>query len=951
MFQFMRKESLFGAIAAIVLLTAAPAFAQGTGTIRGRVSDEQNLALPGVSVTITSPALITAQQTSVTDGEGMYSFPDIAIGVYRVTYELGGFQRLVREDVQLTAGFEATLNVMLRVGTLEESITVSGSSPVVDVTNTTPTVSLSAEALTDIIPAQRNYREFISQAPSIAAAKSDLIGGAQASPGAAYGISGQLTTMVDGVNARQGATAVGMSPDLASMEEFQVVNVAGSAEQALPGTFVNMIIKSGGNQFHGRYEVNGSGSGLVSDNLTDSLRSQGLRSDGLKYAVETTGDLGGRLIRDRLWFYGAGRWVANDRTPFGLSSAPGPDRAYNTADDVAGVLVNRMQNETAKFTYQAARAYRLVGLAAFNAYTQNPQSVSRTVPLEASAKHHNDPHQAKFEIQGTPSSRFLFDAMIGRNRYTAVNFQQPGTENMPSTRDNFTQIETGPITDLRVRPREQWQPTATVSFFPLSSFLGRHELKGGFQYSYQYQGTGQLAVPHGSYRLIFDTIGGVAHQPFQIITYNYPIHPRNYMAEGGGFVQDTWRMGERTTVNLGLRFDSFRTWVPEQIKAQGQFGNAGTIPRFDTGTWREWAPRLGVSYNLSGDGKTVVKATWGKYNHTPGDDFSAAYNPNTEIATTYRWRDLNNNGDYDAGEVNLSTTGTDFVTITGASNNIFNPDLKNPYTIQSTLGLERELANNFGARFLYVYVKQHQLFDSNGVNVLRPYSAWDRPIATRDPGPDGVTGNADDGPAMTIYDYDPAYRGGTFVGNKRLNRPDDRAPVSQTFEAVLNRRSSARWGLSASASATKTHNWSVPIPSSPNDEINNEFEYWEKQLKLTGNYNLPYRIALSGTFSAFSGLVGQRTFLFRGLPSASTATIRLEENGTSRGPARALLNIRFAKDIPAGGVGRVRVAMDVLNVLNNASPWTISRVSGPTYGQISSIDMPRLIRGSFVYSF
>jgi hypothetical protein len=952
MFQFMRSGKLFGFVAAFALLAASTdALAQSTvnATIRGKVTDETGGALPGVTVVATSPALIQGQRSSVTDADGNYAVLDLPIGTYRVVFELAGFQRFVREEIQLTAGFSATLNTTMKIGTLEESITVSGASPVVDTTNTAQKVSLSAQALTEMIPAQRNYREMVMTAPSIAPAKADLVGGAQGSPSAAYGASGQVTTMRDGINARQGTNAVGISPDMAAMEEFQVVTVGGGAEQALPGTFVNIILKSGGNQFHGRYEVKGTESNLIGDNMTPDLRAQGLTAEKVKFTLETTADLGGRIVRDRLWFYGAGRRVRNDRTPFGLFSAPGPDGIYNTNDDVPGDQYNEMHNLTGKLTWQAAQKYKVIGLYAGDAYTQSPQSINRTTPFDSTQTHHNDPHEWKIELQGTPSTRVLYNFLVGENSYLATYDNQPGTEGLPASRDNVTLIVSGPSTSILRRPRSQKQAVGSVSFFPLTPVLGRHELKAGFQYSYQYQGTGQLDAPHGNYLLIFDTVNGVPHQAFQMQTFNFPLLPRNYLAEGGAYVQDTWRLGDRLTVNLGLRMDSFRTWVPEQTKAQGQFGNAGTYPKLPTGLWRPLVPRLGFAYDLNGNGRTVIKGSWGRYSHTPGDDFSAEYNQNTQVTTTYRWRDLNNNGDYDPGEVNLNTNGPDFINITGASNNILNLDLKLPSTVQSTVAVEREIAANFGAKLMYVFVKQYDGIET--VNVRRPYNAWNVVLPMRDPGPNGTLGNADDGAIVNVYDYDAAYRGSAFVGNMRINRDSNHEPVYQTIEFVVNRRPTGKWGLNGSISATKTHAWSVGAPQSPNDELNNEYEFWDKQAKLTGNYQLPWSVALSGAYYIYSGLNGQRTFLFRGLPSSSTATLRLEPLGSQRGPVRAMLNMRLAKDVPGIGSGRLRVSVDVLNVLNNASPWAISYTSGPTYGQISSIDQPRIVHAGVVYSF
>src|SRR5262249_43501565 len=161
------------------------------------------------------------------------------------------------------------------------------------------------------------------------------------------------------------------------------------------------------------------------------------------------------------------------------------------------------------------------------------------------------------------------------------------------------------------------------------------------------------------------------------------------------------------TLNVGLRYDRFAAYVPAQSKEQGQFGGSGTFPRIDVGTWPVFGPRLGLAYDLTGDAKTVVKASWGWYNNALGDDFANFYAKNTGITTTYRWRDLNTNGDYDPGEVNLDLNGPDFIstaqiyyssTVPGGVNNLRTPGLKDPHSTEAVVSVDRELMANFGVR-------------------------------------------------------------------------------------------------------------------------------------------------------------------------------------------------------------------------------------------------------------
>jgi outer membrane receptor protein involved in Fe transport len=941
------------------LIAASNATAQGgaTASIRGRVTDETGGALPGVTIQLTGPALLVPELIVISNAQGTYAFPELPIGLYRAAYELAGFQRLVREEIRLTAGFTAELNITLTIGSVAESVTVSGESPVVDTSSTTPSASLSSQVLSDVIPATRTLQDMLASAPGVLPVRTpDTGGGTQQGGqyGSAYGVTAQMTIVIDGINTRQGnggPSGSGIGPDMTSLEEVQVVTVAGGAEQALPGVFVNMIVKSGGNDFHGRYEIQGQNDRFQTTNLSDALRAQGVTfGDALLASHETSADFGGRIIRDKLWFYVAGRYQYSDKTAVGFAKAPGLDGTYGTGDDVPGSKVVKLDNETVKITYQPARNYRLSGLATRNGeHFPVGSGPTRFTPFESTRDWYFDPRQKKIDVQGTPTDRIVFNALVGTQAYDSLYYAQPGTDIVPSSIDNASRLQLGAAIDLSRNLRRSLEYTGSMLFLPERRLLGTHEPKIGFSFYQMNVSNGRAELPHGNYRLVFDTVGGIQHQPLQIITYNFPVVPRSDINEGGIYVQDTWRTGNRLTLNLGFRFDSFHTFVPAQTKEQGQFGSAGSFPRLETGTWRLPAPRLGAIFDLTGDGKMLLKGTWGRYNHTPADDFGNAYNKNTTSTTTYRWRDLNSNGDYDPGEVNLDTNGPDFISISAAANNLLNRDLRNTYTRQFTVGVERELMANLGARLSYYNLRQIDMYDD--INVLRPYSAYNTLLQRRDPGPDGLEGTPDDGATVAIYDYDPAYRGSRFVGNMRVNRPDSQEPYTQTIEAALTRRTSGVWGMLGSFSAQKKHELLKAVQS-PNDEYFNLDDTWTWQARLTGSYEFPWDLSFSGTTQVYSGIKGQRTNLFRALPSSGTVMVAMEPFGATAGPTRVLANVRVAKQVSNLWLGgRLRFSLDVLNLLNGAAPWGMSTESGPTFGQYTSTFSPRILRGGVVYSF
>jgi hypothetical protein len=248
--------------------------------------------------------------------------------------------------------------------------------------------------------------------------------------------------------------------------------------------------------------------------------------------------------------------------------------------------------------------------------------------------------------------------------------------------------------------------------------------------------------------------------------------------------------------------------------------------------------------------------------------------------------------------------------------------------------------------------------DISSINIKRPYSAYDIPLNRRDPGPDGVLNNADDGGTVTIYDYNAAYRGAAFVGNQQFNRPSDRSDVFHTVEFTLNRRSVGRWGGSTSFSATKNHRYLVGIPSSPNDDYFPIDERWTWGYKVSGSYRFPYDISFSGVFDVQPGLLGQRTNIFRAtdpdggppLRQLSTVTLRLEPYGEQVGPMRPSANLRLSKFIQLKK-GQLQLSIDALNAFNTNAFWAMTFASGPTFGYGTAFTSPRALQFGVAYEF
>jgi hypothetical protein len=412
------------------------------------------------------------------------------------------------------------------------------------------------------------------------------------------------------------------------------------------------------------------------------------------------------------------------------------------------------------------------------------------------------------------------------------------------------------------------------------------------------------------------------------------------------------------TLNLGVRWERQHTYLPAQsIGASAQFPTlfpAATFPALDVLTWVRTVPRAGVAWNL--DNKTVVKSTFGIYNSAIGDQYADGYNKNAQVTATFKWTDPTHANDYVPGTVDLNLNGPDFINIAGAANNIPNPNLRQPITKEATASVERELMENLGFRALYVFQHQKDSFDLTGWNVLRPLSAYDTPITRQDPGPDGVLGTADDGAPVTFHDYNATYRGAAFVGNERLNNPNNNWFHSMEF--TLTKRASERWSAIASYRVVKNHRWITNTFDNPNIFFPLD-ETWAYATTVSGSYRLPGDVQLSGLLQSKTGVRGQRTYTFRSvdpnggpaIKQLNTVTLALEPFGAEKGPALNVLDLRASKRLSVGGSRRVEVEFDVFNILNSSAPSAITYASGPTFGYFTSVLPPRIARFGAKFSF
>jgi carboxypeptidase family protein len=962
------------------LSTAASAQAIIRAQIAGTVTDESAAALPGVSIVLTSPALQVPQVQRVSDAEGRYLFADLPAGTYRLSYELPGFTTLVREDVRLSTGFAARLDVVLKLGNVAETITVTGQSPLIDVTNTRGGTIVTKELLQEL-PSNRNFQDVYVAVGGVQIPGPPLTGGGgQRETGTnispkTYGLRMMTQNSFEGL-----VVLSNEIPNFASFDEVDVKSYGNTAESANPSAIVNMVIKSGGNQFHGRYSDFAQGDKFQSTNVDAALRRQGITvGDAMVFQNDFTGDLGGRIIRDKLWFYYAAKDVRGTRTVPGFVSGPGPDGVYLTGDEPIGKVHEGAPAQTYKISFQPNPSHRFVSFWTRTPLFEREQGASRFVPLESTVRHVEIDWAFKpIDWQWVINSRTNFNIFGGASGLKAWRRLQAGFESATPTLDRQTGYSTG-ASFLNVigtrEPRRRAQVIGRLDYFPVNEFLGTHAITVGFRYERGGFLTNFQSLPDGNYQLIYDTVGGVPHQPVEISTQDRPTVGDTLSITDAAYVSDSWRPSKRLTLNLGLRWDRNANSVPALFKPQGAFGTSGNIPAVDAGTFTSVVPRFGAAYDVFGDGHTVVKGSWGLFKQewfqapsTYNVGFAYDYNQGVVTTRNYRWTDPTHCNCYVPGTVNLDVNGLAFVSISGATNNIPNLTLKKTGAQEVTSSIEQALGRTLSLRALYVYKRNYR--DMANYNTLRPFSAWNQVFTRRDPGPDGVLGTADDGGMVTFYDYNPAYRGAAFVAITRVNADSNHDDTYNNVEVSLTKRPSQRWFANASFLATKYHVWFNPVPASPNDLLFPLNQVWERSGRVAAGYTAPFGIELSTLTQAYDGVPRQRTYTFRAadpaggpsLPSSSTITVPMEPYGAHRGPKRTIVNLRGARTFKLAK-GAITADISAFNAFNSNVPWStggsgstgdssgITDASGPTYNFVTRIVNPRILRFGLTFEF
>jgi len=934
-----------------IFLAAPLAQAQvTTGSITGTVTDASGAVLPGATVTLSGERLIGGPQTQVSGTDGTYRFDRLVPGSYHVKFELQGFRTVERPDVRISAAFVASINAKMEVGNVAETITVTGESPTVDVRSNVQQTVMNQEIL-EGIPTGRDPWSLAKLIPGVQVATYD-VGGTQSMQQSSMSAHGSNTNDVsyniDGATVNWpggGGGATMMYYDQGMFEEVNYMTSAIPAEVLAGGVSINMVTKDGGNLWKGNLRYNFSNDDLQDENweATQRISPTFLGNPTLKtYDLNLSG--GGAIVQNRVWVNGTIRkWVVNK-----LVNARNPDGSQALDD-------NDLKNYSGKVVTQLTTNNKFAVSYLWNDKIRGHRrdSTTQLIPDIASVHQANPVQttQAKYTgIRGPLVYESNFSIMDGETKYT---YQKDTAPDAIRYVDNVT----GEV--RHASTRQEFQPNSRHQFdnvltFGKSGLGGEHLLKAGVQwarlyYSSDYSVLGDHYVEYNS---------GV---PTQVRLFNTPVVSENIARVMGFFVQDSWSMN-RLTLNLGARWDRYVGELPDQERPANRFIGPATFPGREVLNHNKGVWRLGASYDLTGNSRTALKASYSRYALQVGIDRVTAVNPVSNGNRTCPWTDPNRDGKFQESEINVAQCSA----FSGGATTNYAPGIRWPYSDEMTAGVETQLpgAVRVGAMFYY-RTNRDQFGDRN---TAVPTSAYTQHTITIPNGPGGGPGNTNLQPTTAVvYNLpsslasadatirsnesylDTEYKGIEFTATKRFSQ---KWQMQAGFTIGRN-----EGGLnSATGSGQGTGDLNDPnLTLYKRGVIGNDSE---TALRISGSYELPYRITLAGSMLANNGYPYVSTYsLTRAAAAAqgialtrATQTIILSERGEERLPDVTMVDLRLSRHFRFGSRS-IQPTIDIFNVTNTDTRDNQNSAVGANYLFPTSILSPRIIRVGFSLNF
>lgn len=937
---FRKGLSFIAGVTLVLVVLPAITEAQQASGIAGVVRDTSGGILPGVTVEVRSPALIEGVRTVFTDGQGRYNVVDLRPGTYSVTFVLPGFATFVRDGITLTAGFTASVNAEMKVGGLEETITVTGASPLVDTSNVRRQTQVSRELLETLPTSTKNVNTFVLLTPGLS----------MDAPGRALDVAGQYSTQVGGTYHGRGGTKTqfdgmgiqnlsgdgnaGYQVNALLVEELVLLTSGVSAESNADGALMNMVPKEGANTFSGTLSGLWFGDNMQNSNFSSRLADRGLTHVNRTLKIYDAGvTVGGPIKRGKVWFFGALREWGNAHENAGIFWNATQGTPFYTPD------LNRPAD---RHQWYSSRALRVTWQAlprhkfSFHGDRGNV-CVCRTATLgdapEAILAYRFIPNGFYSLSWTSPvTTRLLFEGAAGIVFNDWPQIQSPGVQ-----LDHIAVVDLG--TGMQYGNRFTYDdPNVQRRYtqrFSVSYVTGSHNFKTGVHVEQGVRDAHRVSSANNvSYTFR-------NREPVSLTQRATPYNQKEVLkADLGFFVQDQWAI-DRLTLNLGLRYDYFNSYVPEHhfpATPNGWVPERRFDAVLDVPKWHDLNPRLGMAYDLFGTGRTAVKASLGRYVSKTGVNIAGDNNP---VATAVNqvnrsWNDANRNYVPDCNLGNFAANGE-----CGQIS-----DLNFGGTRPSTVWSD-EVLRGWGVRLAhwdFVTSVEHQFTQATGITVGYNRS-WYRNF--------GVTKNVD----VTAADYDPFTitapldprlpgSGGYVISglydispakfgrvtNRVLPASDfgKQRRINDFFNVTLNTRFTTGMRLGGGVSTGRTVNDTCFVVNSPQELLNcrvvTPFKA-QTEIKLHGSYPLPGDVVVSGVFLNLSGPSIDANYaatnaevvpsLGRGLAGGARAvTVPLVRPKTLFESRIMRLDLRLTKLLRLTSRVRLQGNFDIYNVMN-----------------------------------
>jgi len=962
----MRRFTRYvGFLLVLSVLPVPSAWAQvQTGSIFVKVSDEQGGALPGVTVTLTSPVLPRAIE-GVTDASGVQRFASLPLGTYVVRTALSGFSAQRREGIIVVQNQTATIDVALKVGAMTEEITVKGEAPVVDTKSATVATNLDSMLL-DTTPGGKDIWSILEyKIPGLVFDTPD-VGGNQAGLQRGFTSRGtpnaQNVQLVNGVNVGDPA-AIGFSMNYyepSTFENVQVTTGAQDISMGTSGTLINMVTRSGTNRFGGQALFTYQGRGTQWDNVDEPLKEAGFRPEGnaVDYISNVNLQAGGPLLRNKLFYFAS---TNNQQTHVNVPGFPAVSPAQvpqtlsgNIRDSTA------IQSVTGKLNYSMGASNRFETYGNYQWYDKPNRGAGAGVTLDSNTKEDDT-----FLISQVSWSTVVTNAMVGDTKiaYSNTHFPLLQKTDLQSLFDNATSVRLRNAAQSQLMFRRRLQITSNWNYYLADALGGRHEFKFGFDNGYTPETQDINRVD--DVNLTFRSAAGSASQPAgagNVTIFNSPLSLKRAVMNTAVYAQDLFQRG-RFTVVAGIRWERVEGYLPAQEKLPSRFFPAGssisglnvtlntggvlttyTVPSSfaevrNAPLWKNWAPRGSATYDVFGNGKTALKFSIGRYfdqvgTGTPGP------NPNGAVSQTYTWNDANGDLAFQTGNAvwnGARYVGGEFGTAAPTTSipnpNPFDSARRRTYRNEVTAGVDHELFPSFRLGVTFIHRKEHDTYGTVDGDI----GQWDTmfsAVTVTEAGRDGISGNADD-KSLTVYSLNPGF---TLVSDNPIN--DDRLGVTYNgVEVVATKRYGRGTTLLGGYTYSREEQEFVSLanPNSARVNANGVSGGRRHNFKLSGSAMLPGRVTFGANFVLSSGLPITRTVQIPGCTTTVTSgclrqgaqTVNAEPRGTVELPKRVQVDLRAGRMFNVRGQ-KFELGLDVYNLSNINTVYSVRTGTGRT---------------------